>query len=95
MKHTLARSEQLIQVIDYHENVNSNINERLIPTFQRVYPFYRMCLVFLGQHNTPYHHQLVPIGSLQSKSKKEILEIMEEDNVDVLNSPWTDTQWDF
>ena len=80
---------------DYHDNMKSDIflkwvEERLIPTFEKVYPEHKMCLVL---DNAPYHHKR-EIGSLQSKSKKEILQMMKEDAVDVIDLPWTDERWE-
>ena len=80
---------------DYHDNMNSNlflqwVEERLIPSFKAIYPGHKMCLVL---DNAPYHH-LRPVGSLQSVSKKELLNMMEDDGVETIELLWNDSRWD-
>ena len=81
---------------DYHDNMRSDIflkwvNERLIPTFKRVYPGQKMCLVL---DNAPYHHKR-EIGSLQGVSKSKIIELMIEDAVKEIELPFTDSRWNY
>lgn len=78
---------------DYHDNMNSEmymkwVKEKLIPTFERRYPGKKMILV---ADNAPYHHSR-EIGSLASLSKKKILEMMEQDNVEWIELPLTDSR---
>ena len=81
---------------DYHDNMRSDIflkwvNERLIPTFKRVYPGHKMCLVL---DNAPYHHKR-EIGTLQGISKSKIIELMIEDAVKEIELPFTDCRWNY
>jgi transposase len=58
-------------------------NERLLPTFHRLYPNKKMVLVC---DNAPYHHKR-EVGSMNNKSKKELLELMTNDKVDWIELP--------
>jgi hypothetical protein len=73
---------------DYHDNMNSDMfmqwtNDRLIPTFEKLYPGKMMILVC---DNAPYHHKR-EIGSMNTKTKKELLDMMTKDEVDWIELP--------
>ena len=80
---------------DYHNNMCSDMfmqwaEQRLLPTFKRKFPGIKMVLVL---DNAPYHHKR-SIGSLQKVTKKELLKMMWEDDVDEIELPWTDARWE-
>lgn len=62
------------------------VNEKLIPTFERLHPGKKMVLV---ADNAPYHHQR-EIGSLANVTKKKLIEMMKEDGVDWIELPLTE-----
>ena len=75
---------------DYHDNMTSDIfvkwvNERLFPTFEKLYPSKKMILVC---DNAPYHHKR-EIGSLANLSKGKTLELMQEYEVETIDLPIT------
>jgi len=75
---------------DYHDNMNSEmfmkwIEERLVPTFEKQHPGKKMVLI---ADNAPYHHKRV-IGSLNSLSKKKLIELAKKHDVSYLELPWT------
>ena len=75
---------------DYHDNMNSEmfmlwVKERLVPAFEKQHPSKKMVLI---ADNAPCHHKRV-IGSLNSLSKKKIVELAMEHNVSCLELPWT------
>jgi transposase len=76
---------------DYHDNMNGEmflqwVENKLIKTFQKLYPHKKMVLV---ADNAAYHHVRV-IGSLSGLSKKKIVELMKEHKVEYLDVPWSD-----
>ena len=73
---------------DYHDNMNSDmfmqwVTDRLCPTFEKLYPGHKMVLLC---DNAPYHHKR-DIGSLGSKTKAEICELMVKYNVEYVDLP--------
>ena len=78
---------------DYHDNMNSDIfvkwiNDSLFPTFRKLYPGKKMVLVC---DNAPYHHKR-KIGSLALISKKNLIKMMEEYEVDHIDLPLTTSE---
>ena len=76
---------------DYPDNMNSDmfmlwVEEKLIPTFETQFPGKKMVLV---ADNAPYHHKRV-IGSLATLSKKNLVAMMTEHEVEYLDLPLTD-----
>ena len=73
---------------DYHNNMNSDmffqwVKGRLCPTFEKLYPGKKMVLIC---DNAPYHHKR-EIGSLGTKTKAEIVEMMQHYKVDYVELP--------
>jgi hypothetical protein len=73
---------------DYHDNMNSEmfmqwVEDKLVPVFERKYPGKKMVLL---ADNVPYHHKRV-IGSPASLSKKKIVEMMVEHEVETIDLP--------
>jgi len=74
---------------DYHDNMNSGmfmkwVQDRLVPTFKAVYGTEKKMVLVCD--NAPYHHSR-EIGSLASKSKGTILDMMVNDGVDYVSLP--------
>ena len=81
---------------DYHDNMNGEMflqwtENKLIKTFQKLYPDKKMVLV---ADNASYHHVRV-IGSLSGLSKKKIVELMKKYEVEYLDVPWSDKLSEF
>ena len=81
---------------DYHDNMNSDmfmqwIETRLLPVFESTYPEKRMILV---ADNAPYHHKR-KIGSLASLSKKQIIDLMVQHEVEWLELPLNDLRLEY
>ena len=77
---------------DYHDNMCSDmfmqwVRTRLVPTFEKLYPNKKMVLV---ADNAPYHHRR-KIGSLYSKSKKEMCELCEQYGIEYIDLPCNDS----
>jgi transposase len=75
---------------DYHDNMNSDnfekwVNNKLLPTFERLYPGKQMVLIC---DNAPYHHKR-EIGSLSSKSKTQLLELAKKYDIQYIDLPNT------
>jgi hypothetical protein len=75
---------------DYHDNMNSEnfekwVDNKLIPTFHKLYPGKQMILVC---DNAPYHHKR-EIGSLSSKTKAQLLELALKYNIEYIDLPNT------
>ena len=75
---------------DYHDNMDSDtftkwVEGKLVPIFERRYPGKKMELV---ADNAPYHHKRA-IGSLGSKSEKQLLEMAGEHGVEYVDLPLT------
>ena len=73
---------------NYHNNANSEIFmqwvcKKLVPTFNKIYPHKKMILV---ADNAPYHHQR-EIGSLASVTKKNLVAMMADFEVDRIDLP--------
>ena len=80
---------------DYHSNMDSDwfmkwVEERLIPTFQRLHPGKKM--VFIAD-NAPYHHKR-KIGSLASKKKSELVALCLEFNIEYIVVPCSEERDD-
>mmetsp|Transcript_21520 Transcript_21520/g.44287 ORF Transcript_21520/g.44287 Transcript_21520/m.44287 type:complete len:705 (+) Transcript_21520:260-2374(+) len=76
---------------DYHDNMNGEmfmqwIVTRVIPTAQKMYPGKKIVPVM---DNAPYHH-VRGIPSLASCTKKQMVEIMKEHDIDYILLPMTD-----
>jgi hypothetical protein len=81
---------------DYHDNMDSDmfmqwVQHRLLTTFDKLYPGKRMVLVC---DNAPYHHKR-EIGSMNTKTKKQLLEMMVNDGVDYLTLPLNDARAEY
>jgi len=79
---------------DYHDNMTSDnfmrwVEEKLVPTFERLYPDQRMVLI---ADNAPYHHKRV-IGSLAKQTKGQMVDLLMEHKVEYLDLPWTDKRF--
>ena len=75
---------------DYHDNMNSEmfmlwVQERLVPSFEKQNPGRKMCLI---ADNAPYHHKRV-VGSLNSLSKKKLIDLAEEHGCWYIEMPAT------
>lgn len=75
---------------DYHDNMNSEmfmlwVQERLVPAFEKQNPGRRMCLI---ADNAPYHHKRV-VGSLNSLSKKKLIDLAREHDCWYIEVPAT------
>ena len=73
---------------DYHDNVNSTmfmkwVTDKLRPVFARKYPGKKMLLI---ADNAPYHHSR-EIGSLGSLSKKAMVIMMTDHEVEYIDLP--------
>ena len=73
---------------DYHDNMNSEMfmqwaQTKLLPCFERRYPGKKMVFVL---DNAPYHRAR-EIGSLQGKSKKELVEMMKSFDCQYIDVP--------
>jgi transposase len=80
---------------DYHDNMNSEmfmmwVQHSLVPTFEKLNPGKIMILV---ANNAAYHHKR-EIGSLQSTTKKKLLDMMVKYEVDTVDLPATDSQFE-
>jgi hypothetical protein len=76
---------------DFHDNMNSEmfmlwVEDKVMPSFERIYPGNTMILVC---DNAPYHHKRI-VGSMSSKSKKELVQLCVEYNVRYIDVPWND-----
>jgi hypothetical protein len=74
---------------DYHDNMNSDMfikwfTEKLILCFERLHPGKQMVLIM---DNAPYH-QKCEIGTLSSKTKKELIEICKAYNIEYIDVKW-------
>ena len=79
---------------DYHDNMNSDnfmrwVEERLVPTFESRFPGKKMILI---SDNAPHHHKR-EIGSLNSMSKKKLIDLAKEHGVYYLEMPLTGLEW--
>jgi hypothetical protein len=73
---------------DYHDNMNSEmymkwVEEKLVPTFEKLHPGKKMLLI---QDNAPYHHKR-GIPSLATLTKKQLLDLAVEHEVEYLDLP--------
>jgi transposase len=78
---------------DYHDNLNSDIfmtwvNNKLLPCFNRLYEGKQMVLIC---DNAPYHHKR-EIGSLASRTKKELVELMKTHEINYIHVPWNNNR---
>ena len=64
------------------------VEQRLVPTFEKQFPGEKMVLV---ADNALHHHKRV-IGSLNSLSKKSLIDLSKQHGVSHLELPWT-PQW--
>jgi hypothetical protein len=81
---------------DYHDNMDSNmfmqwVEQKLLPTFNKQYPGKRMVLVC---DNAPYHHKR-EIGAMNTKTKKQIIDMMEQDGIDEVTLPLNDARSEY
>jgi transposase len=81
---------------DYHDNMNSEmfmkwVEEKLIPTFERLFPGKKLILIC---DNAAYHHKRI-IGSLGNLSKKKLLEMMVEYEVEYIDLPLTENRFEY
>jgi hypothetical protein len=65
------------------------VENRLIPSFESKYPNKKMVLIC---DNAPYHHKR-EIGSLNSKTKKQMLKLYDQYAVDTVELPLNDERW--
>jgi len=79
---------------DYHDNMNGEmfdkwIRDRLVPTFEKLYPGKEMVLI---ADNAPYHHKR-RIESLANYKKAQLVELCKEHDVAHLDIPWNDRRF--
>jgi hypothetical protein len=67
------------------------VKDKLIPTFEKMFPGKKFILV---ADNAPYHHKRT-IGSLASLTKKKLIQLMIEHNVEYVDLPLTDFRLEF
>jgi transposase len=81
---------------DYHANMDSDnfmrwATNRLLPTFKKLHPGKKMVLIC---DNAPYHHKR-EIGSMDTKTKKQLIEMMTNDAVDYVELPLNDDRKEY
>ena len=79
---------------DYYDNMCSDmfmqwVTRKLIPTFKKLFPSKRMVLV---ADNAPYHHSRV-VGYLGSLSKKDLVALCVEHDIEYLDLPLNDRRY--